>query len=43
MIESALAATGGNLGAAASTLGLSRHALRHQMSKLDMVQGVGRS
>ncbi|MCW5237119.1 sigma-54 interaction domain-containing protein [Verminephrobacter eiseniae] len=43
MIESALAATGGNLGAAASTLGLSRHALRHQMTKLDMAQGVGRS
>ncbi len=36
MIAAALAATTGNLGAAAARLGLTRHALRHQMGKLRM-------
>jgi DNA-binding NtrC family response regulator len=34
LIESALAASEGNLTNAARTLGLSRHALRHQMQKV---------
>lgn len=36
LIRSALSAAQGNLGAAADRLGLSRHALRHQMLKLGM-------
>ncbi|MFC4278022.1 sigma 54-interacting transcriptional regulator [Achromobacter aloeverae] len=36
MIAAALAATAGNLGSAAALLGLSRHALRHQMARLGM-------
>jgi transcriptional regulator with PAS, ATPase and Fis domain len=36
LIESALRASGGNLGGAARRLGLTRHALRHQMLKLGL-------
>lgn len=36
MIETAMAAAGGNTGRAAGSLGLSRHALRHQMAKLGL-------
>ena len=41
MIETALAAAGGNAGRAAQALGLSRHALRHQMAKLGLLQDDG--
>lgn len=37
LIESALAASEGNLTNAARTLGLSRHALRHQMQKVGLI------
>jgi DNA-binding NtrC family response regulator len=36
LIREALTAAGGNLGDAAMRLGLTRHALRHQMNKLDL-------
>lgn len=36
LIREALAATGGNLGDAAARLELTRHALRHQMQKLEL-------
>ncbi len=36
LLEAALAASGGNLTAAAQSLGMSRHALRHQMIKLGL-------
>ncbi|WYX32535.1 helix-turn-helix domain-containing protein [Achromobacter denitrificans] len=36
MIRSTLQAEGGNLGRAAQRLGLTRHALRHQMIKLGL-------
>ncbi|RAS03405.1 sigma-54 interaction domain-containing protein [Cupriavidus alkaliphilus] len=39
LIEQALSACGGNLAEAARRLGLSRHALRHQMSKLGLPAG----
>ena len=38
MIETALEAAGGNAARAAEALGLSRHALRHQMAKLGLLQ-----
>ena len=37
LIEHSLLATGNNIGASATHLGLSRHALRHQMIKLGMM------
>ncbi|KOF53002.1 Fis family transcriptional regulator [Achromobacter sp. DMS1] len=43
MIEAALAAQRGNLGETARVLGLSRHALRHQMAKLGMDKGASRA
>ncbi|SOZ28319.1 Sigma54 specific transcriptional regulator Fis family [Cupriavidus taiwanensis] len=39
LIEQAVSACGGNLAEAARRLGLSRHALRHQMSKLGLPSG----
>jgi transcriptional regulator with PAS, ATPase and Fis domain len=41
LIERALAAAQGNLGRAATALGLTRHALRHQMIKLGLVTQDG--
>jgi transcriptional regulator with PAS, ATPase and Fis domain len=43
LIEQALAAAGGNVAQAATALGLSRHALRHQMIRLGMAGGAGRA
>ncbi|HWI82813.1 sigma-54 dependent transcriptional regulator [Ramlibacter sp.] len=40
LVTQALARAGGNLAAAAKTLGLTRHALRHQMAKLG-IAGAG--
>ncbi|MNE95674.1 Bacterial regulatory protein, Fis family [compost metagenome] len=37
LIEAALAVAGGNLQRAATTLKISRHAMRHQMIKLGMI------
>ncbi|MDM9558124.1 MULTISPECIES: sigma-54 interaction domain-containing protein [Bordetella] len=42
LIESALRAQGGSLARAAAALGLTRHALRHQMSKLGLDDGRAR-
>lgn len=41
LVARALHDAGGNLGMAAQALGLSRHALRHQMTKLGMVSSWG--
>ena len=38
LIEEALAREEGNLSRAAATLGLSRHALRHQMLKIGLLR-----
>lgn len=43
MIQAALAAQGGNLAQAAHALGLTRHALRHQMQRLGLDKPPGRA